>query len=178
MMTNRKLLHLAALVVALLVAGLATTTPALAAVDENGQTIAELPAGTMNADEYAEKTGIKPSKLDKEAQKRPGKPGDGVSAARTDDRLKFCWGAGGTYTHCETVSGCETMVVYKNYNDGADQFYDPFETFFRTGHVMAYNRGDTLEVRDAPYRRAGERGVLIYTGGTFGWGWVSRTCLP
>lgn len=73
-------------------------------------------------------------------------------------------------------SWCTKAIPYKNYNPSTDKLTDPIETFYNTGFSVYYDHGDSVEVRNAPYRRSGPRGVLIYTGGAYGWAWSTIAC--
>jgi hypothetical protein len=72
-------------------------------------------------------------------------------------------------THCEqvaNVSGCNPTSMWLNYDPTADHFsgvYGP----------PAY-AGEYINVRNAPYRRYGPRGVRVFRTGT--WGFMSVNC--
>jgi len=68
-------------------------------------------------------------------------------------------------SHCETVT-CQSAQIYRNYNPTADDFSDPYAT--------VYN-GQTVNVRNAPYRRYGPRGVRVFHAGL--WGFISANCV-
>jgi hypothetical protein len=68
-------------------------------------------------------------------------------------------------SHCETVV-CGSGYLYRNYNASTDDFSDPYNTVYS---------GQTLNVRNAPYRRYGPRGVRVFNSGI--WGFVSANCV-
>jgi hypothetical protein len=66
-------------------------------------------------------------------------------------------------SHCETVT-CSSTWFYLNYS--GDNFQDPYAQF---------GYGATVNVRNAPYRRLGARGVRVFYAGL--WGYMSGNCL-
>lgn len=94
-----------------------------------------------------------------EAVAQEAAPGEGQVSA-----LDICSNTD-NLTHCETVT-CQSAGLYRNYNATADDFSDQFATVYY---------GYQLNVRNAPYRRYGPRGVRIFYQGT--WGFVSANCV-
>lgn len=100
--------------------------------------------------------------------------GGGVSTQRSTTNLRFCYGAGGTYTHCEKIT-CVNAYVYKNYSPSMDRFLDPIPA--PQPNQDYYNKPEAIEVRNAPYGRVGARGLLIYTGPVYRWAFISANCV-
>lgn len=126
--------------------------------------------GFINADQAAIASGV-PANYQGGSQP----PVKGPSPQRSTTNLSFCFGTGGTYTHCEGVA-CTYAYPYKNYNPSTDKFTDPIQDFYGTGFAVYYDHGDAVEVRDGAARRSGPRGVLIYTGTAYDWAWSSVAC--
>lgn len=74
------------------------------------------------------------------------------------------------YTHCEqslNKSGCNPTYAYLNYNDTTDNFSGQYGAPIYPGEWM--------NVRNAPYRKIGPRGVRIYRIDR--WLFMSDNCL-
>jgi hypothetical protein len=90
-----------------------------------------------------------------------------MSGARNEGKVSALDSCSNTenLSHCETVT-CQSAQLYRNYNASADDFMDPYATVYY---------GQTLNIRNAPYRRYGPRGVRVFYAGI--WGFVSANCV-